>query len=315
MIGRDEDAVTYPEFIRMPQGGLMFTYRNGGAGGGSGNGNQVINAYDPGTGTWRRVGDPMVDGISANMNAYFNSFAFSPGGKLFASWTIRESPDWQTNHDIYCAVSPDNGRNWVSTAGIKLGRSIDRAEADARAKVLSLPVHSSLINQASMAVDLEGRPVIATWWAPGAAEGDNTRQYMLVWQDGGSWRTSAISHRLAGEAYDTTAGAVRQMGRPIVLIDKSGIVLVVTRSTQAGLPIADSGNRLVVYWSRDRTRWHSVVLPTENPGAWEPTYDSVLWRTQHKLSLFFQPVGLGKESSPVRVITWDPASTFAQNNE
>jgi hypothetical protein len=289
----------------------MFTYRGGGAGGGSGNGNQYIDAYDAKTKTWRRVGDPMVDGISTSMNAYSNGMAYDSHGTLFASWTIRETPDWQTNHGIYLVRSPDNGRTWFSADGAPLGSTIDRAKADALAKIVSLPTHSSLINQTSMTIDQGGNPLIATWWAPGVPA-DNTRQYMLVWRDGVLWRTSQISRRAPGEAYDATSAAVRQMGRPIVLTDKQGRVLVVTRATDAGRPIEDASNKLVVTWSRDRINWSSVVLPTANPGAWEPTYDRALWQSQNKLSLFFQPVGLGADSSPVSVLTWDVEAYFAK---
>ncbi|MGA7673720.1 MAG: BNR-4 repeat-containing protein [Rhizomicrobium sp.] len=309
MIGAQEDEVTYPEFFQALDGTLMFTYRNGGVGGGSGNGNQYINAYDAKTKTWRRVGDPMVDGISTSMNAYTNGMAADSRGTLFASWTIRETPDWQTNHDIYLACSSDNGRTWFSADGKALGPTIDRTKSDALAKIVSLPMHSSLINQTSMTIDRDGNPLIATWWAPRA---DNTRQFMLVWRDGASWRTSQISHRAPGEAYDATSAAVRQMGRPIVLTDKAGRVLVVTRASDAGRSIEDTSNKLVVYWSQDRINWSSVVLPTANPGAWEPTYDSALWNKQNKLSLFFQPVGLGADSSPVSVLTWDEEAYFAK---
>ena len=48
------------------------------------------------------------------------------------------------------------------------------------------------------------------------------------------------------------------------------------------------------------------------PGAWEPTYDRALWQSQNKLSLFFQPVGLGADSSPVSVLTWDAKAYFAK---
>jgi hypothetical protein len=310
MIGAAEDAVTYPEFFQARGETLMFTYRNGG----SGNGNQYINSYDTKTKTWRRVGNPMVDGISTSMNAYTNGMATDSRGTLFASWTIRETPDWQTNHDIYLARSPDIGRTWFSADGKALGATIDRAKADALAKIVSLPTHSSLINQTSMTVDHGGNPLIATWWAPGAPA-DNTRQYMLVWRDGNSWRTSQISHRAPGEAYDATSAAVRQMGRPIVLTDKAGRVLVVTRATEAGRSIEDASNKLVVYWSPDRITWSSLVLPTANPGAWEPTHDRALWRSQNKLSLFFQPVGQGAESSPVTVLTWDAKAYFAKHQQ
>ncbi len=299
MIGRNENSVTYPEFLTAPNGKLLFTYRNGG----SGNGNQYINAFNAKTRAWRRIADPMVDGISTSMNAYFNAFAFDAKGRLIACWTVRETPNWQTNHDLYCAVSSNLGRSWASLSGVKLGPPINRAVADAKAKILSLPAGSSLINQAGMTVDANGNPVIATWWAPRAAEGDNTRQYMLVWKNKAGWHTSVISKRPPGEPRDADGTHVRELARPIVLIDKDGTTYVVARSTPSVLTAKE--NRLVVYASHDRVTWRKIVLSNENPGAWEPTYDSALWHREHRLALFFQPL-FGTKTSPVRVLTWMP---------
>lgn len=312
MTGEAETDVTYPEFFHLAgTPDLFFTYRMGGAGGGSGNGDQYINRYDARAGQWSRVASPMVDGVSSSMNAYLNTFAQDRSGALVASWTIRESPDWQTNHDLYAARSRDQGRSWLSIDGKPLGPPITRENADALAKVLSLPAKSSLINQTSTAVDAAGRPMIATWWAPRAPEGDHTRQYMLYWQTpAGGWTASRVSDRGAGEAYDATAGHVREMGRPIVLVDKAGRVLVVVRASDAGKPVTDASNRLVVYWSKDRKTWTRIELSDVNLGTYEPSYDRALWERENRLSLFFQPVGLGQGSSPVRVLDWDAAAYF-----
>jgi hypothetical protein len=312
MTGEAESAVTYPEFFHLAGSrDLFFTYRMGGAGGGSGNGDQYINRYDAASGRWRRVASPMVDGVSSSMNAYLNTFAQASSGALVATWTIRESPDWQTNHDLYAARSTDRGATWRSIDGKRLGPPITREIADNLAKILDLPVKSSLINQTSTAVDAAGRPMIATWWAPRAAAGDHTRQYMLYWQGPGGWTASQVSDRAPGEAYDATAAHVRELGRPVVLVDKAGRVLVVTRASDAGKPVTDASNRLVVYWSKDRKTWEKVVLSDVNLGTWEPSYDRALWERENRLSLFFQPVGLGQASSPVRVLDWDAAAYFA----
>ena len=310
MTGADESAVTYPEFFHLSGSrDLFFTWRQGGAGGGSGNGNQFINRYAGGH--WTRLASPMVDGVSSSMNAYLNTFAQDRSGALLASWTIRESPDWQTNHDLYAARSRDQGRTWFSIAGKRLGPPINRENADALAKIYALPTRSSLINQTSTAVDAAGRPMIATWWAPRAAAGDHTRQYMLYWQGpSGGWTASQVSNRASGEAYDATAGRVREMGRPIVLVDKAGRILVVARASDAGKPVTDASNRLVVYWSKDKETWTRVELSDVNLGTLEPAYDRSLWERENRLSLFFQPVGLGQASSPVKVLDWDAAAYF-----
>lgn len=313
MTGEAESAVTYPEFFHLAGSpDLFFSYRMGGAGGGSGNGDQYINRYDANAGRWTREADPMVNGVSSSMNAYLNTFAQGPSGALVASWTIRESPDWQTNHDLYAARSMDQGATWRSIDGKRLGPPITRENADALAKVLSLPMKSSLINQTSTAVDHQGRPMIATWWAPRAAAGDHTRQYMLYWRNAaGGWTASQVSQRASGEAYDAKADHVRELGRPLVLVDKAGRVLVVARASDAGKLVTDPSNRLVVYWSKDRKSWTRVVLSDVNLGSYEPSYDRALWDKENRLSLFFQPVGLNQASSPVQVLDWDAAAYFA----
>jgi hypothetical protein len=302
--------VTYPEFVHAPDGTLLFSYRNGGAGGGSGNGNQYLNRYDERTKTWQRIASPMVDGIASSMNAYLNSFAFGADGTLFASWTIRETPGW-TNHDIYVVRSVDGGKTWQAYDGTSLGKTVTRASADAHAKVVTLPIGTNLINQTSMTIDAAGWPEIATWWSPEIAHGIATRQYMLVWNDGKTWRTSQISRRGATEANDPTAAKVREMGRPLVLTDRRGRTIVVTRASAAGEPVQDESNRLTVYWSKDRVHWAYASLSDVNPGVWEPTYDAALWQTENKLALFFQPSGLGNLTAPISVLTWDEAAFFA----
>jgi unsaturated rhamnogalacturonyl hydrolase len=311
MTGKDENEVTYPEFVHAPDGTLLFTYRNGGAGGGSGNGNQYLNRYEERRRAWRRIASPMVDGISTSMNAYFNSFVFDAKGTLFVSWTIRETPGW-TNHDIYVARSADGGQTWQAYDGTPLGRTITRASADAQARIISLPIGTNLMNQTAMTLDAAGRPEIATWWSPGMARGIATRQYMLVWNDGRSWQVSQVSHRSALEENDPVAAKVREMGRPLVLTDREGRTIVVTRSTAAGQGVTDSSNRLTAFWSTDRMHWSHAVLSEENPGVWEPSYDQALWQSQNRLAFFFQPSGLGAAAAPVSVLTWDEAAFFAR---
>lgn len=314
MTGRDENEVTYPEFIRAPGGALLFAWRNGGAGGGSGNGNEYLNRYDERSKAWRRVAAPMIDGISTSMNAYLNSFVFDAKGTLFISWTIRETPGW-TNHDIYLARSRDGGKTWQAYDGTPLGRTITRASADAHARIVTLPVGSNLMNQTAMALDAAGRPEIATWWSPQRTQGIFTRQYMLVWNDGKTWQTSQISLRAASEQNDPVAAKVREMGRPLVLTARDGRTIVVTRSAAAGKGVTDPSNRLTVFWSMDRVHWLHTDLSKENPGVWEPTYDRALWKLQNKLALFFQPSGLGVAQSDVSVLTWDEPAFFAAPRE
>ena len=65
MVGQDEDDVTYPKFLYTKNYDLLFSYRSGS----SGNGNSLINRFDPKTKTWSRyLHKPLFKGISDNGN-------------------------------------------------------------------------------------------------------------------------------------------------------------------------------------------------------------------------------------------------------
>src|SRR5262249_35816695 len=133
--------------------------------------------------------------------------------------------------------------------------------------VWNLPQGTSFINQTSMALDTSGRPMVATYWASGtlgttdytqpvSATNNPNLQYMLVYYDGSQWRKTQVTHRTSDSAFDgNSASFVRDLGRPIVLVDQQNRVLVVTRSEDTaqgsyktpGTP----NNNLVVYYNED----------------------------------------------------------------
>jgi BNR repeat-containing family member len=111
MVGREERRCTYPQFFRGP-GGLVFTYRDGG----SGNGNQIFNVYDPKARSWRRLLDgPLTDGEGAR-NAYLQGPTLGPDGVYHLIWVWRETPDCATNHDLSYARSRDLV-HWETSSG------------------------------------------------------------------------------------------------------------------------------------------------------------------------------------------------------
>lgn len=172
MIGKDESAVSYPEFYRLPDGDLLFFYRNGS----SGNGNLVINTYSIKTATWTRLHDNLLDG-QGQRNAYWQA-AVDRLGNIHLSWTWRETPDVASNHDICYAVSKDNGKSWLTSKGSVYKLPINASNGE---YVKRIPQNSELINQTSMTSDRSGRPYIATYWK--SAE-DIAPQFKIVFFDG-----------------------------------------------------------------------------------------------------------------------------------
>ena len=66
MTGHKESRVTYPEFYRLPNGDLLFLYRDGA----SGRGNVMLNQYDVKTRTWSQLQDGFING-QGERNAYW----------------------------------------------------------------------------------------------------------------------------------------------------------------------------------------------------------------------------------------------------
>jgi hypothetical protein len=170
--------------------------------------------------------------------------------------------------------------------------------------VVPIPENSTLINQTSMNIDRDDYPVVASWWAPGAQQGDHTRQYMLAYYDGAIWRTSQITNR-APEPKQTDA-TVRDLARPLVMVDDDNRVIVVMRYDERD-------DVVTVGYSENRQNWQLVDLTTEALGSWEPSYDAELWKRENKLHLLVQAVGLGSISSAISVLEWDANSFFRRD--
>lgn len=108
---RNESHVTYPEFHSLPEGDLIFAYRDGE----SGSGNMVLNRYATESRRWERIHDILIDG-EGKRNAYWQ-MCTSPDGRIHLSWVWRETWLVETNHDLAYAVSDDGGKTWRRSDG------------------------------------------------------------------------------------------------------------------------------------------------------------------------------------------------------
>jgi hypothetical protein len=276
MTGNRENRVTYPEFYDLPNGNLLFLYRDGA----SGNGDVMINRYDLKTKTWAQIQTGFISG-EGERNAYWQ-MAVTPSGIIHISWVWRETPDVATNHDLCYAKSSDGGKTWQNSKGEPYQLPITAKTAEYAARI---PQQSDLINQTSMCVDAQGRPYIATYWRPAGTE---VPQYHLVYQDGTQWRVSQITQRktpfrLAG------MGTKRiPISRPQIVVDSSG------RRLKAYLLFSDleRGNRASAATCDDlrRGKWMIRDLTDISLGMWEPTYDNALWERKKELHIFVQNV-------------------------
>jgi hypothetical protein len=154
MTGHRENRVTYPRFFRGPGRQFIFTYRDGG----SGNGDQLYNIYDPTTRTWRRLLDqPLVSG-EGKKNAYLQGPTSGPDGFWHLIWMWRDTPDCATNHRMSYARSRDL-IHWEKSSGQPLELPITFDTCDV---VDDVPARAGLLNvNQYLGFDSQNRPVVS----------------------------------------------------------------------------------------------------------------------------------------------------------
>jgi hypothetical protein len=296
MTGRGEASVSYPEFYRMPDGGLLFLYRDGG----SGRGNLVLNRYDPESRSWTRLQDNLLSG-EGRRNAYWQAFV-DRAGTLHLSWVWRESPDVASNHDLAYARSRDGGRSWERSNGERYVLPITAGSAEVAARI---PQGSELINQTAMAADRDGNPVIASYWRDAASA---VPQYRVVVHDGQAWRAQDLGFRRAPFSLSGMGTKAIPISRPQILLDGAGAWLLFRDE--------ERGNKVSVACTSELRRggWQVFDLLDRAVGAWEPSFDTELWGSSGQLNLYLQTVHqadaegvLPSGPTKVGVLEWTPA--------
>ena len=301
MVGRDEERVTYPEFYRLPDGGLLFFYRDGAAG----SGNLVLNRYRPSVdgvgGVWERVQGNLIDG-EGERNAYWQA-CVDGGGVIHLSWVWRETPDVVTNHDVCYARSVDGGVTWTDSAGLRLSVPMTAAGSEYACRVAQ---GSELANQTSMSVDGSGRPVIATFWR--GSEAGSVPQYRLVYLTESGWRVVQVGERTLNFERRGSGTKRPPISRPLLLLDaavgsRRAVVLFRDQEFGGGVSAAVTGD----YERGDWQYWRLTGVV----GQADPLVDFAVWRERGEVHLLSQLTGQGDgereesvEPTAVRLLEW-----------
>lgn len=287
MTGINEEKVTYPEFYRLENGNLLFFYRDGS----SGKGNLVLNRYDIQSKQWKQLHTNLIDG-EMKRNAYWQIFV-DKKGVIHLSWVWRESPDVASNHDMCYARSADGGTSWVRSSGEKYSLPITAFTAEYAAKI---PQQSELINQTSMYADDDGRPLIVSYWREA---NDSVPQYHIVYKQGNQWKVSNLGFRKTAFSLSGTGTRRIPISRPLIIGGQSGkrsYAIVIFRD-------AERDDKISFAYCKDiaKPKWEVSDVYHQSLGAWEPTYDSELWKTKKILSLFVQHTEQLNEEGSVEV--------------
>ncbi|MGI4898237.1 MAG: BNR repeat-containing protein [Janthinobacterium lividum] len=299
MTGIKENQVTYPEFYKLPDGNLLFFYRDGK----SGQGDLIINKYDTKTQQWAQLENNLISG-EGQRNPYPQT-CVDVKGTIHISWVWRESPDVASNHDLAYARSTDGGKTWEKSTGEKYQLPITEATAEYAVKI---PQKSELINQTSMTTDAAGHPFIATYWREAGSE---IPQYHVVYQDGQSWKIQNLGFRKT--AFSLSGGGTKSIpiSRPQIVAAQHGnklSAILLFRDEERGSKVSAA-----VCTDIKKGKWKVQDLTNQFIGSWEPSYDTELWKEKGILNIFLEKVeqldGEGKANVPpqmVQVLEWKP---------
>jgi BNR repeat-containing family member len=275
MTGKDEDHVTYPQFLSGGDGTLYFLYRDGA----SGNGSLCLNRYDVATKSWQVIAHPLIDGES-KCNPYPWRTAIDASGGIHIAWCWRDTPNAETNHDLCYVRGIDGGRTWLRSDGKPQTLPITQENVEV---IDPIPTGSNLINQCATATDAQGHPHLAQYFN----DENGTPQYFDEWFDGSKWHKTQVSHRTEKFTIGGGGTLAIPISRPEIAIGKSGTVCFVTRDAEVG-----GGIRLYEA-AAPYDNWQAIDLTHEDLGNWEPSYDLNRLRDDGVLSLFVLPVRQG----------------------
>lgn len=328
-----ENTVTYPQFLNLPNGDLLYVFREGR----SGNGDLFLNRYRIASQTWTNVhltGNNQLSfikgtGWTPNYNAYWQQPCVNAAGNIFLVWTWRYNSDsparesgYQTNHDYDYAWSPDEGVTWKRSSGVNYVLPINERGENGNTnsiaeKVLSIPEGSSLMNQSGMCLDRSGKPVIANWWAPGAITNNHRRQYMVGFPGTNGWETRQISFRTIDSPTNKVpeTALAGTMGRPTILCDKDDRLIVLYRDNEGsnGLTVVHTPPKAL---DPDRRIWTQFDLTTHDlTGLDAPNVDLVRWEQDNVVQVFYKMSGgqgytSTNNAHSVGVLEWDAAAYF-----
>jgi hypothetical protein len=299
MTGLNEQNLSYPEFYKLPNGNLLFFYRNGE----SGKGNLVLNQYDIKTKQWTQLHTNLIDG-EGKRNAYWQACVDSKG-IIHLSWVWRESPDVASNHDMCYARSPDGGKTWSTSGGKKYQLPITAVTAE---YACIIPQKSELINQTSMYADASGIPYIVSYWRE---QDDSVPQYHLIYKKNDQWLIKNLAFRKTPFSLSGAGTKRIPISRPQIIAWRSGkllLVAVIFRDAERGNKVS-----VAVCNNMEKEKWRIIDLSNESSGSWEPTYDTELWKEKGVLNLFVQKTvqadAEGMANIPpqmIRVLEWKP---------
>jgi BNR repeat-containing family member len=231
--------VTYPTFVELPDGTLLFWHRQGI----SGDGFLLLDRLPPGERRWQHLG-VFADGRPTQESAYVNDVAVDPeSGAIHVLFSWRLAGEALTTNDLGYTRSRDGGRSWETSDGRRL--TLPMTHPTSEAVIDTSDTGSGLVNHGGLTLDARGRPHGAAMFErPGGH-----RSFQHVWLDGTRWRS------------ETLDGVID--GRPAIAATREGKVWLLG---------AQDGQLVGVDVTPGSDRERRELAPA--PSGWEVAYDT-----------------------------------------
>ena len=129
-----------------------------------------------------------------------------------------------------------------------------------------------------MSADSRGYPYIVTYWRNTDSK---VPQFRVVWYNGNEWKQQQVTNRVTPFTLSGGGTKMIPVSRPRIVISPKDQIKVIYRDIERG-------NKVTVATTSDlnRAKWKLKDMTDFPVGAWEPTFDTELWRLKHKLHVF-----------------------------
>ena len=218
----DSERVTYPRFVKYPDGTTQAFWREGLSSSGqyySATFNDTTRLF----GTKRQVIQ-----TDLTVNAYEQRLGIDRFGRLHLCFGLRESGAVaDSNRGLFYARSSDKGATWTNATG-SANYPLPLTEANSE-KIVDVPLFTGYVNQCGGACDFSGRYHTAIW----QNDENNLTQIMHIWFDGSVWQREIVSK--FDFKMDVSKGLLDgSLSRPVVGCTRYNKTWIFYRTTEMG---------------------------------------------------------------------------------
>ncbi len=213
--------VTYPRFLKYPDGTVQALWREGI----SGNGTYYSSLFDEASKQWATKILWIGQATGATSSPYEQRIAISDKGDIHLCWGYRlANGKADSNFGMYYAKSPDKGVTWTSANGATT-YSLPLLDTNSE-KIANITTGTGYVNQCGGTCDLKGYYHTVIWQLV-----DNKTQYLHIWYDGALWNTEIVSD--FDIRVDTSGDTVvESLSRPMMCCTPYGRIYIVYLTDQ-----------------------------------------------------------------------------------